>query len=245
MATAEPAAPKSLIHKCENSAERAQWEEAFDWLATSMRSKARSGGKWHGKRLLAAIQKTYSAVVLDKTEAKWLVDWIGHLCTYKQKLRSGDKYSPRVNILEALGVANADDVLLDDIEALDHPKSALAEMAPSTASDRYANIPEANMVGPETETSARHSRAAVVPISSIEELPSTPRDIPFSFTKLEHTKGKDFWRAYWKSNTLDEIIANGRAFVLDLEAIKEARNLGAEASAFLDQTMLKLGITLS
>ncbi|MBO6768245.1 MAG: hypothetical protein JJ901_08070 [Erythrobacter sp.] len=207
--------PASLREKIRRSGKYELWSEAFGWLAFDLHRKARNSTKLYPKVVVKKLRTSYPDLDLCEDEVNWLEGWVGYLGQFRAALRSGGTYGPGVDFLEALG---AERDVFNEIDSFDNE--------PDSGDDREPSPPE--------------------PLQpSIDDLPPTLREMPFTFTELSSLTAKTFWRAYWKSNDIEAICEAGRMLASDPGARDEMERLGEEAETFFVQTMAKLGIPLS
>lgn len=207
--------PASLREKIRRGGQYELWSEAFGWLAFDLHRKARNSTKFYPKLVVKKLRAAYPDLDLCEDEISWLEGWIGYLGRFRAELRSGGNYGPGIDLLVAL---NLERDVFDDIERLDNVSAG----------------------GKNHEVSRTKQ-----PRAFIDELPSSSREMPFTFTELSSSTAKTFWRAYWKSNDIETIREAGHILASDPWARGEMERLGEEAETFFVQTMAKLGIPLS
>lgn len=214
LASMEKPMPGSLQEKIRRSGKYELWSEAFGWLAADLHRKARSGTQFYPRLVVKKLRVAYPGLDLLEDEASWFEGWIGYLGQFRTKLRSGGTYGPGVDLLVALGV---------ELDVFDHI-------------DSFDNISS------DDENGAGSYSELVQP--SIDDLPPSPRELPFRFTEFRSSNAKSFWRNYWQSNDIEAIREAGIVLASDPLARGEMETLGEEAETFFVQTMAKLGIPL-
>ena len=246
LASMEKPMPASLHTKIVVGSDYALWSEAFAWLGADLRKKARNGTNFYPKLVIKKWIEAYPIIELTKEELAWLTGWISFLNQVKAELRSGGKFGPGNDLLITLG-AKKD--VLGAIDNLDKQKPApgLSEQKPTSIAQAVRSM-GGHSYGQTHNSSVQIGTSDTVPeqpIASIDDLPRTPRDIPFTFSGFHSPTAKAFWRAYWNSNVLTQIQEAGRMLAADPGAKDEMRKLGEEAEAFFVKTMAKLRIPLS
>lgn len=207
--------PTSLHEKIRRGGKYELWSEAFGWLAADLHRKARNSTQFYPKLVVKKVRVAYPGLDLRGDEVSWLEGWIGYLGKFRTELRSGKSYGPGTDFLVALGVERD---IFDDIDRLDNVSDG----------------------GEDHEVS---STSLTQP--SIDDLPPTPRKLPFMFNELKSSEAENFWRTYWRSKDIEAIRKAGFVLSSDREARHEMKRLGEEAETFFVQTMAKLGIPLS
>lgn len=215
LASMEKPMPASLREKIRRGGKYELWSEAFGRLAADLHRKARNGAQFYPRLVVKKLRAAYPFLNLHADEVSWLEGWISYLGQFRTKLRSGGTYGPGTDFLVAL---NAERDVFDHIDSFD-----------SVSDD-----------GENHEVSSTEFAQP-----SINDLPTSPRKMPFTFTELSSSTAKTFWCAYWKSNDIEAIREAGHVLASDPWARGEMERLGEEAETFFVQTMAKLGIPLS
>lgn len=246
-AAAEPKMPAALKQKIEFGRDYDRWNQAFGWVVTQMRQRLRRQKTWKGERLAAEFFAAYDTLAWTEVECKWLAAWLNFLAKNKSLVREPKFASDKV-MVEALGVRSKADCAFDQIDALDTYDTVMPPLTQSQPPAQESARPtetgqvtdtEAPTLFPMPMSQTRSEEAVIM------SLPPTPRMMPFKFRALQAESAQAFWRAYWNSDDLVELAGKARDFAGDREAVAEVRNFGAEAIRFLDETMTKLGVTLS
>lgn len=214
LASMEKPMPASLREKIRRGGKHALWSEAFGWLAADLHRKARNGTQFYPRLMVKKLRAAYPDLDLHADEVRWLEGWIGYLGQFRTKLRSGGTYGPGTDLLVALDA---------QLDVFDHI-------------DSFDNVPD-------NEENHEVSPTELVR-PSIDDLPPSPRELPFRFTELSSSNAKTFWRAYWQSNDIEAIRETGHILASDPLARDEMERLSEEAGTFFIQTMAKLGIPL-
>ena len=205
----------SLREKIRRGDKYELWSEAFGWLAADLHRKARNGTQFYPKLVVKKLRAAYPDLDLHADEVSWLEGWIGYLGHFRTKLRSGGCYGPGIDFLGAL---NVELDVFDHIDSLDNVRD----------DDENHEASPPDLAQP-----------------SIDDLPRSPREVPFRFNELNSSTAKTFWRSYWNSNDIEAIREAGRMLASDPWARGEMERLGEEAETFFIQTMAKLGIPLT
>ena len=242
LAEMEPSMPEGLREKIAKGGDFALWEEGFEWLAAELRRKLKKGTRLYPKRVLEQWLKAYPGLRMNPEETDWLAAWVAYLGNFKSQLTAGGRYAPGENILGAFGVMED---ILESIAALDPPpveRSSAEERRTSAVLHQEARPSQDDCVSPRDQVPERQEPDIAGPDHN---LPQTPREMPFRFTEFSTAQAKDFWRKYWRSDDIEELLDAGRALALDQKARNELEKHGPKAAQFFHETMEKLGIPLS
>ena len=241
LAEMEPALPEGFREKIARGGDFALWEEGFEWLAAELRRKLKKGTKLYPKRVLEQWRKAYPGLGMTPAEAKWLTEWVAYLGNFKSELIAGGRFAPGKKILGALGIVED---ILESIAALDRPPAerSAADRQTSAVLHQEARPSQDDRVSPRDQAPERQEPDIAGPDHN---LPQTPREMPFRFTEFSTAQAKDFWRKYWRSDDIEELLDAGRALALDPKAKNELEKHSPAAAQFFHETMEKLGIPLA
>lgn len=242
LAEMEPSMPEGLREKIGKGGDFALWEEGFEWLAADLRRKLKKGTKLYPKRVREKWLEAYPGLRMTPEEADWLAAWVAYLGNFKSELTAGGRYAPGENILGAFGIIED---IVESIAALDHPpaeRSSAEDRQTSAVLDQETRPSQDDRVNPRDQVSERQESDIAGPNHN---LPQTPREMPFRFTEFSTPQAKDFWRKYWRSDDIEELLDAGRTLALDPDAKNELEKHSPAAALFFHETMEKLGIPLS
>ena len=242
LAEMEPSMPEGLREKIAKGGDFALWDEGFEWLAADLRRKLKKGTRLYPKRVLEKWLEAYPGLRMTPEEADWLAAWVAYLGNFKSELTAGGRYAPGENILGAFGIIED---IFESIAALDHPpaeRSSAEDRQTSAVLGQETRPSQDDRVNPRDQVSERQESDIAGPNHN---LPQTPREMPFRFTEFSTPQAKDFWRKYWRSDDIEELLDAGRTLALDQKARNEMEKHSPKAAQFFRVTMNKLGIPLS